>query len=64
MIKWIAEFPEMCAKVAISLSLLPKTWVKVLTEPRWIPRYVENELQKKPSKKRFDDYSHPITFFC
>ena len=63
MTKLLTEVPEALYRILTSLILVPKTLVKVIIAPRWIPRYVEAELQKQPSENRFDNYSHPITFF-
>ena len=60
----LAEAPEALFKILMSLLLVPKTLFKVMIAPRWIPGYIKTELKKPPTKKRFDEYSHPITFFA
>ena len=45
--------------ILIWILLIPKTLVKILMEPRWVPGYVKKELGEQ-GDERFDDYLSPV----
>lgn len=47
--------------IILSILLVPKTLIKVIFEPAWVPDYVSQELKQK-EEKRFDEYVSPVLF--
>ena len=45
--------------ILIWILLIPKTLVKILTEPGWVRQYVSKELGEQ-GEERFDDYLSPV----
>ena len=46
--------------ILIWILLVPKTLVKILVHPSWVPGYVTKELNEKTEAEKFDDYLSPI----
>jgi hypothetical protein len=49
-------------QVALWIVLVPKTLVRIVVRPTWIPDYIAQEWTK-PEERRFDDYVSPLLLF-
>jgi hypothetical protein len=61
-IKLLQSLEDLIYQAALWIILIPKTFVKVVRQPRWCQSYVAAELAKDPSR-RFDEYMSPILFW-
>lgn len=52
---------ELLYQIALWAILFPKTLLKILVTPWWIPRYIAEEIRKE-ARDRFDEYMSPIMF--
>lgn len=56
------EIERLAYKILLWLLLLPKTLLKVILEPKWVPGYVRSELGGE-RRQAFDNYMSPIVLF-
>ena len=61
-LKIIQTLESLLLEFILLLLFLPKTLFRVLRDPAWIPRYLEQEFQRE-EHDRFNDYSSPMAMF-
>jgi len=54
-------FEKLVVELFLWLLFIPKTLFKVVSDPSWVPGYVDEELEKEHD--RFSDYLSPIPLF-
>src|SRR5215216_988007 len=60
--KAVEDFEKIIYKILLWFILIPKTIVKIITNPSWAPKYVSDEIQQT-GDKRFDEYMSPLLLF-
>jgi hypothetical protein len=61
-LKLLQSVEELIFQIATWLVLLPKTFLRVLTRPRWVPEYIDEELHKD-AVERFGSQMSPVLFW-
>jgi hypothetical protein len=61
-IKTVQSLGDLVYEFAAALILIPKTFVKLISNPRWTSEYLSSITKEKP-KLRFEKYAHPIMFW-
>jgi hypothetical protein len=57
----LAGLEKLVVEVLLWLLFIPKTLLKIVSDPDWAPGYVDAELAK--DKARFEDYMSPVPLF-
>jgi len=57
----LAGLEKLVVEVLLWLLFIPRTLVKVVSEPAWVPDYVDEEMARDGG--RFDNYMSPIPLF-
>jgi hypothetical protein len=53
---------DLIYQIVLWIVFIPKTFAKVICQPRWCHSYIAGELEKDPSR-RFEAYMSPILFW-
>jgi len=59
---FLDEIEKLAYKILLWVLLLPKTLLKIILEPNWVPGYVKEEISGK-SEDAFDKYMSPVVLF-
>lgn len=59
---FLDEIERLAYKILLWVLLLPKTLLKIILEPKWVPKYVKEELSGD-SSTAFDRYMSPVVLF-
>lgn len=59
---FLDEIERLAYKILLWVLLLPKTLLKIILEPKWVPGYVKEELSGD-SSAAFDRYMSPVVLF-
>lgn len=59
---FLDEIERLAYKILLWVLLLPKTLLKIILEPKWVPRYVKAELSED-SSTAFDRFMSPVVLF-
>jgi hypothetical protein len=59
---FLNEIEKLAYKILLWVLLLPKTLLKIILEPNWVPGYIKKELGGK-SENAFDTYMSPVVLF-
>ena len=59
----VKALEELVFEVSFWLLSYPKSLLKVIVHPDWVPRYITNELAKE-EQERFDGYMSPALFYA
>lgn len=59
---FLNEIEKLAYKILLWLLLLPKTLLKIILDPNWVPGYVKKELGGD-SENAFDKYMSPVVLF-
>jgi len=59
---FLNEIEKLAYKILLWLLLLPKTLLKIILDPNWVPGYVKKELSGD-SENAFDKYMSPVVLF-
>lgn len=59
---FLDEIERLAYKILLWVLLLPKTLLKIIFEPNWVPGYVKEELSGD-TKQAFDNYMSPVVLF-
>ena len=59
---FLESFEKLAYQILIWFIMIPKTLWKIISDPGWVPGYVQKELAPNESA-RFDDYFSPIILF-
>lgn len=57
----LEELEKLLTEILLWIVLIPRTLIKIITKPKWVPAYIEEQVEK-PSE-RFRDYMSPIILF-
>jgi len=61
----LAGLEKLVVELLLWILFIPKTLYKVVSDPEWVPGYVDAELDREPDQEsdRFDSYLSPIPLF-
>jgi hypothetical protein len=59
----VKALEELIFEVSFWFLSYPKSLLKVIVQPGWVPRYVKKELAKE-EQERFDEYMSPALFYA
>lgn len=59
---FLSEIEKLAYKILLWVLLLPKTLLKIIIDPQWVPGYIKSELGGD-SEKSFDNYMSPVVLF-
>lgn len=59
---FLNEIEKLAYKILLWVLLLPKTLLKIILDPNWVPGYVKKELDGD-SENAFDKYMSPVVLF-
>ncbi|HKY52846.1 MAG TPA: hypothetical protein VJM08_01015, partial [Anaerolineales bacterium] len=59
---FLDEIERLAYKILLWVLLVPKSLLKIIFEPNWVPGYVRDEL-KGESREAFDKYMSPVVLF-
>jgi hypothetical protein len=59
---FLDEIERLAYKILLWVLLIPKTLLKIILQPNWVPGYVKEEINSD-SKRVFDRYLSPVVLF-
>ncbi len=59
---FLNELEKLAYKILLWALFIPKTLLKIILDPNWVPNHIKQELSKD-SKKAFDNYMSPVVLF-
>lgn len=59
---FLNDLEKLAYKILLWALFIPKTLLKIILDPNWVPGYIKQELSKD-SKKAFDNYMSPVVLF-
>lgn len=55
------ELEKLLTEILLAIVFIPKTLIRIITRPNWVPGYIDEELTK--DGRRFGNYMSPIVLF-